>query len=84
MALKRYIELTRKHQQRQSSALSNESDGLDPFAGAPRWLAAARAYLLLARQDTAEALAQFASLPDSTGIVWLERLTLARLLAARG
>jgi serine/threonine-protein kinase len=50
----------------------------------PYWLAAAEAYLTLARYDTASAIHQFSILPDSTGFAWLERLTLARLLASRG
>jgi tetratricopeptide (TPR) repeat protein len=50
----------------------------------PYWLLAGEAYLALARGDTTDALARFAALPDSTGPVWFERLTLARLLAARG
>jgi tetratricopeptide (TPR) repeat protein len=50
----------------------------------PYWLAAGEAYLALARGDTAAALTRFATLPDSTGPVWPERLMLARLLATRG
>jgi serine/threonine-protein kinase len=48
------------------------------------WVGAAEAYLALSRRDTTAALARFAALPDSTGPVWFERLTLARLLTARG
>jgi hypothetical protein len=47
-------------------------------------LAAARAYLALARADTADALHRLEALPIRVGRVWPERLTLARLLAARG
>jgi eukaryotic-like serine/threonine-protein kinase len=45
----------------------------------------ARAYLALARRDTADALRQFLAMPDSLG-PWkgLEDLTTAQLLAARG
>ncbi len=47
--------------------------------------AAAQAYLALARHDTADALRRFATVPDSLCIgCYLERLTRARLLAARG
>jgi hypothetical protein len=45
-------------------------------------LAAAEAYLALARADTAAAAARFQALPITTGGVWHERLTLARLLVA--
>jgi eukaryotic-like serine/threonine-protein kinase len=45
-------------------------------------LAAAEAYLTLVRTDTAAAVVRFESLPITTGFVWQERLTLARLLAA--
>jgi serine/threonine-protein kinase len=54
------------------------------LAANPYWVAVAEAYLALARRDTAQALSRFAALPDSLGPVWLDRLTLARLLAARG
>ncbi len=47
-------------------------------------LRATEAYLALARADTTGALAQFQSLTVTTGGVWQERLTLARLLSARG
>jgi serine/threonine-protein kinase len=43
----------------------------------------ADAYLTLARGDTAGALTKFQALPITTGEVWLERLTLVRLLAAQ-
>ena len=46
--------------------------------------AASNAYLSLARGDTAEAAARFQALPATVGMVWYERLTLARLLAALG
>ena len=46
--------------------------------------AASNAYLALVRGDTAEALTRFQSLPATAGIVWYERLTLARVLAALG
>lgn len=92
-ALRRYIELTQRHQRRQAGEVvgnvqstarpQEDSNALD-ITKAPRWIAAAQAYLALARRDTAAALARFATLPDSTGPVWLERLTLARLLAALG
>ncbi len=56
-----------------------------PEAAVPTyWVGAAAAYLALARRDTAGAIARFAALPDSTGEVWFERLTLARLLTAVG
>jgi serine/threonine-protein kinase len=45
-------------------------------------LAAAEAYLALGRADTAAAVARFQALPVTTGGVWHERLTLARLLVA--
>jgi serine/threonine-protein kinase len=45
-------------------------------------LAAAEAYLTLTRTDTAAAVARFQALRATTGGVWQERLTLARLLAA--
>ena len=48
------------------------------------WRASAQAYLALARGDTVGALRGLATLPDSLGTVWFERLTLARLLVARG
>jgi serine/threonine-protein kinase len=44
---------------------------------------AADAYLTLARGDTAGALAKLQALPITTGEVWLERLTLVRVLAAQ-
>jgi hypothetical protein len=80
VALKRYIE--RLSRRGRSSALSKPPASDVP--GNPYWLAAGEAYLTLARRDTAGALTRLASLPDSTGPVWFERLTLARLLAARG
>jgi hypothetical protein len=84
-ALRQYIEFTRRDQQRQAAAPpQDENDAVHAFITAPGWLAAAEAYLALARRDTAAALARFAALPDTTGFVWLERLTLARLLVARG
>ena len=46
--------------------------------------AASNAYLALVRGDTAEALTRFQALPAKAGIVWYERLTLARMLAALG
>jgi eukaryotic-like serine/threonine-protein kinase len=46
--------------------------------------AASNAYLALVRGDTAEALTRFQALPAKVGIVWYERLTLARMLAALG
>jgi tetratricopeptide (TPR) repeat protein len=46
--------------------------------------AASNAYLSLARGDSAGAVAGFQVLPATAGIVWYERLTLARLLAALG
>jgi hypothetical protein len=49
-----------------------------------RRLAAAEAYLTLARRDTADAVVRFAALRETNGPVWFERLTLARVLAARG
>src|ERR1051325_4615577 len=45
--------------------------------------AAGRAYLALAQADTAQALARFATLPDSVCPCLLDRITTARLLAAR-
>jgi serine/threonine-protein kinase len=45
---------------------------------------AAGAYLALARADTAEAVRRLETLPAKVGMVWYERLTLARLLAATG
>ena len=51
----------------------------------PYLVAVGEAYLALARHDTTAAVARFLALPDSIGgPVWFERLTLARLLAARG
>ena len=51
----------------------------------PYLVTVGEAYLALARHDTAAALTRFIALPDSIGgPVWLERLTLARLLAANG
>jgi hypothetical protein len=47
-------------------------------------LAASVAYLALARADTLEAVDRLQALPASAGMVWYERLTLARLLAALG
>ena len=44
----------------------------------------AEAYLALARADTALAAARLQALPAVTGDIWLERLTLARLLAKLG
>lgn len=53
---------------------------------APPWdrylYAAAGAYLALARADTADAVRRFETLPATVGMVWYERLTLARLLDA--
>ncbi|MGQ0642470.1 MAG: protein kinase domain-containing protein [Gemmatimonadaceae bacterium] len=47
--------------------------------------ATARAYLALARRDTADALRQFVAIPDSLrGCWWDARLTLAQLLVAAG
>jgi len=47
-------------------------------------IAAAGAYLALVRADTADAVARLQALPIATGSVYLERLTLARLLQAQG
>jgi len=47
-------------------------------------LVALRAYLALARQDTADALRRLTTLPDTVSGIFLESLTAARLLAARG
>jgi hypothetical protein len=47
------------------------------------WKGRGQAYLALARHDTATALSGLRALPDSSrGLVWLDRLTLAQLLAA--
>ncbi len=80
VALKRYVE-------RLSSRGRSSAPSRAPASDIPRnpyWIAAGEAYLTLARRDSAGALTRFAALPDSTGPVWFERLTLARLLAARG
>lgn len=45
-------------------------------------LEAAEAHLALARADTAAAIEGLQGLPTSSGLVWYERLTLARLLTA--
>ena len=74
-SLKRYVE---RLEQRVSGKSAPETPS------SPYWRAAGKAYLALARGDTAGALARLAALPDSTGPVWLERLALARLLSARG
>jgi eukaryotic-like serine/threonine-protein kinase len=73
-SLKRYVERMNR------LAGSNKSS---PASADPYWLAAGEAYFALARRDTVAALKRFAALPDSTGPVWFERLTLARLLAAK-
>ena len=74
--LKQYVEHLRKEAQ--------ATTAIAVGAIHPHWLAAAEGYLALARGDTASALARFRALPDSTGPVWFERLTLARLLTAKG
>jgi hypothetical protein len=53
--------------------------GADPY-----WRVATEAYLALARADTAKAIRGLQSLPAAIGQVWYERLTLARLLTAKG
>jgi len=61
-----------------------DDDDRDP---APAYgVAAARAYLALARRDTAAALTLFAAIPDSlcSYRCWSDRLTRARLLHLRG
>jgi tetratricopeptide (TPR) repeat protein len=62
--------------------------GREPAEDVPlldRYLhAASNAYLALVRGDTAEALTRFQALPAKAGVVWYERLTLARMLAALG
>jgi len=73
-SLKRYVERMNR------LAGSNKSS---PASADRYWLAAGEAYFALARRDTVAALKRFAALPDSTGPVWFERLTLARLLAAQ-
>jgi hypothetical protein len=45
-------------------------------------LEASEAYLALALADTAAAIQRLQALPTSSGLVWYERLTLARLLSA--
>jgi len=53
--------------------------------GARYRAASARAYMSLARRDTADALTRFASLSDTLCIAcYVDRLRFARLLAARG
>jgi len=49
----------------------------------PYHVAASTAYLELLRGDTARAIAMLQALPTATGMVWPERLTLARVLEAQ-
>jgi eukaryotic-like serine/threonine-protein kinase len=76
-SLKRF--LVRVNDRAQSNTSQSGPDDV------PYLAAVGEAYLALARDDTAAALSRFIALPDSIGgPVWLERLTLARLLAAQG
>jgi hypothetical protein len=50
----------------------------------PYWHVATEAYLALARADTTKAMRLLQTLPVPVGQVWYERLTLARLMAAKG
>ena len=70
---------------RQSEAVARAADVLPARRDhAAFWAAAARAYLALARRDTAVALRGFRALPDSLcGTCYLPRLTTTRLLLAR-
>jgi len=75
---------------RDTSALKRHTERLrarkesEPLPQDRYLLGASEAYLALARGDTLEAVARLQALPASAGLVWYERLTLARLLAALG
>jgi serine/threonine-protein kinase len=76
-ALKRFLERT-DEEGRSKGAPSGPVRGLF-------WKTRGQAYLALVRRDTAAALSGLRALPDSSrGPVWLDRLTLAQLLAAGG
>jgi serine/threonine-protein kinase len=75
-ALRRYVELV-DWRARSSTKPRDATDN-------PYWARAAKAYLRLARGDSSAAVREFQSLPPAVGIVFFERLTLARLLAAQG
>jgi eukaryotic-like serine/threonine-protein kinase len=70
-AIKRYAE--------QLKQVDKKGSGVDPY-----WRVATEAYLALARADTTKAIRGLQSLPNAIGQVWYERLTLARLLTAKG
>jgi hypothetical protein len=76
ISLKRYVE-----RMKQQTHMSQSPAGPVPKS---YWLGASEAYLALSRGDSAVAIARLTALPDSTGPVWFERLTLSRLLAATG
>ncbi len=76
--------LTIKTLMSRADANSGRGSGFET-RGARYRAASTRAYLSLARQDTADALKRFVALRDTLCIAcYLDRLTAARLLAARG